>query len=153
MLDSSVNRTKHVSFRVTETELELIKQKADEKHMKQSDYIRFIVGNEIFERNTQVGLSEESMDEFREELKAMTQKFTEKLFDLNMLERDLASRTPSIEMSLEDSILMHLNGKKLFLNQIATYCQESPAKTLQALVKLQEQKKVQEDSKNRWYIL
>ena len=51
---------------------------------------------------------------------------------------------------VEEQIKKHLQGRSLFLNQIAAYCQANPREVLSVLAKMREKRLVEQDPQMRW---
>ena len=140
------------SSSLSEEERQQIKAEAEKRKQPMSDFIRSAVLNVTFDRHTPEFNSSEIMNELSVISNMIKHIEDNRERELKMTLEALASRSPAVEFSLEQKILLNLKGRKLFLNQIAVYCQEEPAIMIQTLAKLQKDGKVLHNKQKRWCV-
>ena len=67
--------------------------------------------------------------------------------------QNIANRKQTIDLPIEEQILLHLGEKHYFLDNIASCCTESPAKVREILEKMRKDGLVAQTKKKRWYKL
>lgn len=145
-------RTHQMHILATEEEFKIWTQRANALNMNLSQYLRNCADAWTF-RNEEPGsdgdLQQELVD-IRKILAALENRFK---MDLPALLNQIATQThiqPVDTRPLEERIQDHLNGRALFLNQLATYCQAPPPLVLDALCRLRKIEKVKQDAQLRW---
>ncbi|WP_371804530.1 hypothetical protein [Candidatus Lokiarchaeum ossiferum] len=146
----TLTKDSYIGFKISKQKKAQIKAKALEHNQNISEFIMFCVDNVIYNRTQSNGKSSNVLTELGK-ISELVSKLEEKEFSMTMLMQNLSNKPSETNISLEEQILSNLGEKRLFLNQIATYCDESPAKVLETLVKLQKEGTVEQSARKRWY--
>lgn len=136
----------YIGLWITPEEKEIWTQHADSRHITLTAFIRRCIDQALFHpdgsTNTSYG---EEMKQLQEEVITLSRKLN---LDLPGLLSQIAQIKNNIDQRpLEEKINSQLQGRSLFLNQLATYCQESPEIVLSVLSRMSS---VMQDSQMRW---
>jgi hypothetical protein len=145
-------RTHQMHILATEEEFKIWTQRANALNMNLSQYLRNCADAWTF-RNNEPGSDgdlQQELADIRKILAALENRFK---MDLPALLNQIATQThvqPVDTRPIEERIQDHLNGRSLFLNQLATYCQAPPPLVLDALCRLRKIEMVKQDAQLRW---
>jgi hypothetical protein len=149
------NRKKTASFTLwmEESEKQIWMEKMKEKNMTSlAQFVRSCVDFVIYQQNTSINPTNQSvLDDFNE-LQLAYKSLDKKLnIDLpSMLNQVTGINRENDIRTVEEKIISHLTGRRLYLNQLSNYCQEPPGIVLNTLSNMP---KAKQDSSMRWELI
>lgn len=149
------NRTKTESFTLwmekeeKETWIEKMKEK---KLGSLAQFVRYCVDYVLYQQNTSMNPSNiNQIEEMKELLKEMKAERENRNYEIQESLDHLSQKTPERDTRpLEEKIITHLTGRKLYLNQLSDYCQEPPGILLQTLSQMQNAK---QETNMKWKLI
>ena len=142
------NKNNYVALWLSPTERQLWNEKAVEKNLSISQFIRTCVDAVLFhhpEMAKDDSPLQEEITQLRSSMKSLENKYN---LDRTAILSQMAQRNIE-DVPLEEQIKKHLHGRSLFLNQIAAYCQANPREILSILAKMREKRIVEQDPQMR----